>query len=210
MGRVIYDADHSDQWFTPAPLRALAHEVLGRVDVDPATSRRNPLRAQHFLTARGLAKPWDWFAPGHPDLRLWLNPPYGPGVGEWMERAAAFAAVHPFRRGLALVGARPGARWYAAATRGCQLFCELHGRQRFEGPDGQPAADCARWGSVLLYWGPSRARVARILAPHGEVRLVRPSPRRPPLQRLADQRQIRLFRDPDTSPKLPARPAEGA
>lgn len=162
----IYEASDSDQWFTPRWLRDLAHEVLGPIELDPCTSRRNPLRARRYFTARGLAQPWRADS-------LWLNPPYGRDIGAWLERLQSSHVS----RALALVPARPGAGWYVRATgrdRGaCQLLCELHGRVRFEILDGSLAPHPARWASALLYWGPDPKRVAEQLADHGLVRFCR-------------------------------------
>ena len=173
--RVIHAANPSDQWFTPLHLRELAQRVLRRIDLDPATSAENPLQAVRWFTAAddALSRPWRTLleAPGpDQDFTIWLNPPYGRGIGAWMQRVHDLTELMPSTRVLVLVPSRPGARWYASSSQHAQLLCELHGRVRFERPDGSPAPDEARWGCALMYWGPDRKRVAGILRAHGVLR----------------------------------------
>jgi len=194
--RVIYAAHPSSDFFTPAPLRVLAHEILGSIDFDPATSARNPLGARVFYTRRALERDWT----EHRPRTIFMNPPYGLGIRAWMFKLIATVTVVR-ARALVLVPARPGARWYGAATDptrpdAAQLLCELDGRVVFEDPHGNPVLgkdgkpQGARWGSALLYWGPDRAAVARVLRAHGVVRLgpqwpFKPSP-------IVDRRQLRI------------------
>lgn len=205
--RVIYEANDSDQWYTPADLRALARRALAlpwehgftTIDLDPATSSNNPMLARGFYTDRGLIE--GWRPPNKGDAwSVWLNPPYGREIKLWSAKLIELAALEPQARILALLPARPGAGWYVRATdpgngnsdnRAAQLLCELHGRVTYELPDGTPAPYPARWGSVLLYWGPHRLRVAKLLKPRGVVRFGPPcSTRTSGLP--ADTRQLRL------------------
>lgn len=187
--RVIYDAHPSSEWHTPAWLRTLAWEVLERIDLDPATDERNQLRAARFFTREQDGRAHRWTDSAGVLGNVWMNPPYGKGITElWTADAALYGLGHPESRMLSLVPARPGARWYRRFTGQAQLFCELDGRVRFELPDGTPAPDQARWGSVLVYYGPDRARAARVLRRHGAVRLVNRSPR---LER-CDRRALEL------------------
>lgn len=181
MGKVIYEASESDQFFTPLWLRELAWNLLGTIDLDPCTSRRNPMKARHFYTTRALQRPWE------PARTLWLNAPYGREVPDWLRLFGRCMRRDRRREGLALLPARPGARWYVEHTADSQAFCELHGRVTYEHPDGTPCEHPARWASILMYYGPRRARFARMVRAFGVVRLCRKAPRPPPL---ADVRQL--------------------
>lgn len=175
--RVIYKADPSDQFYTPRKLRELVWSILESVDLDPATSRRNPLRAAEYFTREGLERSW---LPMPDRLRaawrVFLNPPFGLGIVPWVAKLIELAQRLPHAEILALLPARPGAGWYKRVTRACQCFVELDGRVTFEdsrgnpilGKDGKPQP--ARWGVVIVYFGPDRARVWRLMKPHGEVR----------------------------------------
>jgi hypothetical protein len=207
--KVIYKACDSDQFYTPASLRVLVWAVLGVVGLDPATSKRNPLRALKYFTTGALEA--DWVAAleslaALPGERTWfLNPPFGYGIAPWLALVAQLVTHCPLARGLLLIPARPGAGWYKRITRKCQLLCELDGRVTFEdargkpivslGKRGNPKPTPARWGVALLYFGPDRANVARLLAPYAEVRWCSPSPRGPRSLPKPDSRQVELAFD---------------
>jgi len=173
--RVIHAQHPSSEWHTPEWLRAIAHEVLGDIALDPATDNRNRLGARRYFTRAENGLSQEWFPSDVPAGPVWLNPPYGRGIAAWTSMwlftAGYFVTPH-----LALLPARVGARWYRSITTSVQLVCELNGRVRFDLPDGTPAPEHARWGNVLCYCGPDRARVKRILDPRGAVRFVVPLP----------------------------------
>src|SRR5262249_56141272 len=60
------------EWYTPARYIELAREVLGEIDLDPASSAKAQeiVKAQRYFTLEqdGLIRPWHG--------RVWLNPPY--------------------------------------------------------------------------------------------------------------------------------------
>lgn len=223
--RVIYTAHDSAEWYTPLPLRQLARSILGSVrspadrwpiTLDPATSEANPLGASAVVTkdtghfpelqssdpyVRGVA--WgDVMAEQGIGgcATLWLNPPYGRAIGDWLLSVEhARDHLRDFRTQLAslvLVPARPGARWYASSTRWADLVCELDGRVRFdvlERGKQVTGPSPARWGCALLYTGPERRRIGSLLRGFGVVRIgcVRPTYRAKPGQ--GDPRQQELF-----------------
>jgi hypothetical protein len=207
-GRVIYPADPSSEFYTSRRTRELAWRVLGdEPTFDPCTSARNPLRALRFRTRaqnRGrvlIPSEWIAIARATPRPTFWMNCPYGKNadgtarVIGWLDAFALFNASLPHHalQALLLMPARPGAGWYEALTRGCQLRCELTGRERFEDRRGNPLRDSARWGAALFYFGNEVARARKLLDAAGVVtthtRVPRPRP-----QPVADPRQLALVR----------------
>ena len=63
----------SNEWYTPAKYIEAARQVMGRIDLDPASCEEANLTVKatryYDKTQNGLMQPW-WGC-------VWLNPPYG-------------------------------------------------------------------------------------------------------------------------------------
>ena len=179
--RVIYKACPSCEFYTPRLLREVAHEVLGDdIDLDPATSERNPLGARRFFTRKTDGRNSSWDPPsGSKAGPIFMNHPFGLTENRLWTSLFRMHVARFEVSGLCLLPASVGTRWYRELTTEAQAVCELDGRIVFEdehgepvrGKDGRPQP--ARWGCVLAYFGPDRARVQRVLSGHGTTRLVR-------------------------------------
>jgi hypothetical protein len=87
----------SNDWLTPPSI----FKALPQFDLDPCASRYQPWRsARRMWTGGGLAKIWN---PAH---TVWLNPPYGPHVWDWLE------CLTEHNNGVALVFARTETDWF--------------------------------------------------------------------------------------------------
>jgi len=128
-----------DDWETPEYIldAVRAFEPIG---LDPCTHEGNPVRAARFYTreADGLEAPW------HNQGLVFVNPPYSM-MAHWSR-----AIVRESERAeiIALVGARPGAKWYARMQLAALGHLEFSGRVRFVG-----APSSAPFPSALLYFG---------------------------------------------------------
>jgi hypothetical protein len=129
----------SVEWYTPPEVfEALAISF----DLDPAAPAGGvpwvPARRSLSRADDGLAQPWAG--------RVWLNPPYGHGTAEWLNRLARHGD------GLALVFARTDTRWYQEIVRRATALCFIAGRLSFIRPD-RSRASSAGAPSVLLAFG---------------------------------------------------------
>lgn len=129
----------SVEWYTPPEV----FQALGiSFDLDPAAPTGGvpwvPAGRSFSQADDGLVQPWSG--------RVWLNPPYGPGIGRWLERLAAHGD------GLSLVFARTDTRWYQEVLRRATAVCFVAGRLSFVRPDGDRAGTAGA-PSVLLAFG---------------------------------------------------------
>jgi hypothetical protein len=96
----------SDNWPTPEWVVKQAEAEFGPFDLDPATNPDNPVGTPLWYTPveNGLAQQWKG--------RVWLNPPYGRTIGQWMDKARAEVASGNAELVVCLVPVRVDARWW--------------------------------------------------------------------------------------------------
>jgi len=91
----------------------------------------------------------------HPDNhrhgRVWMNPPYGPGIDRWLQRFCEH------RNGIALIFARTDTQWFHTYVTRADAGCFTRGRIPFVSP-ATPSNHCGGpgCGSLLLAHGTQR------------------------------------------------------
>jgi hypothetical protein len=131
----------SDTWLTPPEIIG----ALGAFDLDPCCPIDMPWRtAAKMWSGNGLDG--EWFG------RVWLNPPYGPDTGKWLQRLAA----HDW--GTALIFARTEtAMFFEHVWSKATALLFLRGRLHFYDASGKRAAFNAGAPSVLVAYGDADA-----------------------------------------------------
>lgn len=147
-------AGRTDEWLTPPEIL----RVLGPFDLDPCSPIVRPweMAAVHYTVGEdGLSRPW--FG------RVWLNPPYGPNTGRWLQR------ISEHGNGIALVFARTETEmfhdWVWARADGLLFF---RGRLHFHLVTGERAPNNAGGPSVLVAYGLANADRLRRSAISGQ------------------------------------------
>lgn len=118
-------------WLTP---RWILNE-LGEFDLDPCAHQGWPTAYDHFYE-NGLLE--DWYG------RVWLNPPYGRNVGQWLNKLELHG------NGIALIFARTDTSWFQSLSFEAANF--VKGRIKFLNQDLKESTN-AGVPSVLLAWG---------------------------------------------------------
>jgi DNA N-6-adenine-methyltransferase (Dam)/Protein of unknown function (DUF3102) len=152
----VMGSSASPEWFTPAAIVDLATEVLGEIDLDPSWHPDSPVVARTTFTAEtdGLAQPWAG--------RVWLNPPYGREIDDWVARLAEHHAAGAVTEAIALVPARVDTAWF----RRLDPFprCFVWGRLQFVNADTP-----APFPSAIVYLGPNVPRFADVFGRIGGI-----------------------------------------
>lgn len=166
---LVHHSSDSNEWYTPAAIVALAREVMGGIDLDPAS---NPT-AQAWIQAK------QWYGQEHDGFtqawagRVWLNPPYGQtskqngnyGASAWMLKAIAEYDHGKVEQAILLVkGDSLGIR----TLRKRFPFCEPEKRIDFIRPDGEPS-DKQPGTSRLFYLGDKVVEFRTIFARLGDI-----------------------------------------
>lgn len=138
-----------NEWYTPPEYIEAARDVMGRIDLDPAsceTAQAN-VRAKRFYTADddGLSKKWAG--------NIWLNPPYS------KELIGQFAAKLldercRFKQAIVLVNNATDTAWFHDLASVASAVCFVRGRVKFLDRTGKPANTPVQ-GQAVLYVGPN-------------------------------------------------------
>jgi len=141
-----------NEWYTPAQFIEAAREVLGGIDLDPATSEiaNRRVKAAKIFTIDddGLSRDW-------PVGSIWMNPPYAqPLMGQFASKFAA--AIRAGSSGIVLVNNATETAWFQEIAAECAAICFPKTRIRFLDPDGNPSGAPLQ-GQAIIYSGNSPA-----------------------------------------------------
>ena len=142
----------NNEWYTPADYIALAREVMGGIDTDPASSEtaNRTVQAAQIFTAEddGLTKQWRG--------RVWCNPPYAqPLISEFSEAIASKFESGEIEQACVLVNNGTETRWFQRMLQVASAVCFPRSRIRFIAPDGSPSGAPLQ-GQAVLYMGDNR------------------------------------------------------
>jgi phage N-6-adenine-methyltransferase len=153
------------EWYTPAYIIEAAREVIGGIDLDPASSEvaQRTDGARHYYTraSDGINRPWRG--------RVWLNPPYSHDlIGKFVAKLCDHVAAGEVTDAIMVTSNQSDARWFHAAARAAERVCFTAGRVKFHRPCGEPAATSLN-GSCLFYFGGEGDRFASVFGKFGIV-----------------------------------------
>lgn len=125
----------STEWGTPEWLFGAIATRYGPFDLDAAASAENTKCHRYFdMQANGLERQWMG--------RVWLNPPYGRQMADWLDKAyrESLTGTHV----TCLIPARTGARWWTDMVKPRATVIEyLTERVKFVGAPHNAPFDCA-------------------------------------------------------------------
>ena len=136
----VHYSSADDDWHTPWPVLDVAVGLLGEIDLDPcADNDRKVPAACHYTEAQdGLSQDWRG--------RVWMNPPYGRVIGDWVEKLCSEHDAGNVTEALALVPARTDTEWWNRFD--AAAICFIRGRLHFSNSD-----NAAPFPSALVYLG---------------------------------------------------------
>jgi ParB family chromosome partitioning protein len=155
---VQYDGD---EWHTPPKVLDLARELMGEIDLDPASS----------ATAQQVIRAYNYYDKEHDGLqriwlgRVWLNPPYS-NPAPFTDRAIDMYQRHKIDECLILVNNATETRWFQDLL--CRYpACVLNRRISFWHPGRQGKSP--RQGQVIFYLGPNVKRFCTVFQDKGVI-----------------------------------------
>lgn len=115
-------------WETPSELLEVLYSVFGRFDLDPCSpTKKGPVKARVRFTAEddGLDLPWKG--------RVFVNPPYGRGLGAWVSKARCEYEVGGAGLVVLLIPARTETSYWHRNVAGKASVWFIEGRLKFGG-----------------------------------------------------------------------------
>jgi phage N-6-adenine-methyltransferase len=152
------------EWFTPAEYISAARDVMGNIDLDPAThpAAQEAIRAQQFYTREddALSKPWQG--------RVWLNPPYAqPTIGYFVTKLVEDFASGRVSQAIMLTHNYTETQWFHRAAATASMICFTLSRIRFVGVAG---ARCKpTQGQAFFYFGNNVTKFAEVFSAFGMI-----------------------------------------
>jgi ParB family chromosome partitioning protein len=159
------DGSHiSDGWYTPAWITDAARQVMGAIDLDPATcaAAQNTVLADKWYTKTedGLSQPWAG--------RVWLNPPYSDPT-PWTEKLLRTYRSGDVSMCMALTNCSCSPKWAQPLWHHCSAVCLLNKRVNFWHPSKTNAHGAYDRDSALFYFGPLIDQFDAVFSRHGAI-----------------------------------------
>lgn len=151
----VIQTPERDDWGTPDWLVTAAWLGLcGRIDLDPCGNPARPLPSvMHTIypPGDGLSEPWN-------GLNVFVNPPYGPPLGEWLHKCAVEGNSRKANV-VALVPSVTSRRAWQATVALSACVCFLNKRVVFHG-----AKYGAAFPSAVVLWTKDKSIIKRFKA----------------------------------------------
>lgn len=153
-----------EEWYTPARYIEAAREVMGCIDLDPASSdiAQRTVQATTFYTKEldGLEQEWAG--------NVWINPPYAARViDQFVEKLVGHFLAGEVEQAVVLTNNATDTGWFQRLAREASAICFPAGRVRFLDPDGVEGAPLQ--GQAVTYLGDRPESFAKRFAGFGQV-----------------------------------------
>lgn len=157
------EAFDGDEYGTPGWLIDLERELMGDIDLDPASNPRSQeiVQAKRYYTRAedALAFERDWYG------RVHLNPPYSRGA---VEEFVAKLLREKVEQACVLVNSSTETGWYQSLVETRFPFLLFHRRIGFLGPDNAPC-DQNRYAQTMFFLGCEQSQVKDIFGHLGQI-----------------------------------------
>lgn len=165
----------SVEYFTPPVYIEAAREVMGRIDLDPAScneANRLIVHATYYFTQAEDGLVASWYGTNRAPAHVYCNPPYSKtgstsNQAIWVAKLQAEYDKGNVCEAIMLVKAALGYKWFEELWR-AHWCCFCRERIAFILPGGGTAG-LAKQGSVFVYFGGRPERFIKVFKQFGRV-----------------------------------------
>lgn len=166
----------SNEWYTPARYVEAAREVMGGIDLDPASCAmaNQTVKATRYYTREENGLAHEWYG------RIWLNPPYGKLSNKsmldvWINKLVNGYQDGQIEQAVLLATNNIEAPWFKLLWE--YPICFVDHEVRFLHPQG--IRKCHLFGTILAYLGPNEQRFIDIFSQFGTIAKRVSTPKQP-------------------------------
>lgn len=150
----------NNEWYTPAEFIEAAVDVMGCIDLDPASNpiANKVVKADKYYTAEdnGLDKTWSG--------NVWLNPPYASDlIGKFADKL--LLEKENYTQAIVLVNNATETEWFNKIVSIASAVCFPKSRVKFYMPDGKTGAPLQ--GQAVLYIGENASKFTEVFCKLG-------------------------------------------
>lgn len=162
---------NSRDWGTPEFYVEAVRKALGRIDLDPCSSRHSVVNAavEYAPPRDGLKESWDY-------ATVYVNPPYGmadgkykSGIGDWLARCAHAHELHGSEVIALVPVATNTSHWKTSVFGRAAAVCFLYDTRLKFLVNGKQGGNGAPMSCAMVYWGRRFRRFSDVFIRYGAV-----------------------------------------
>ena len=154
----IVNNSGDNEWYTPAEYIESAREVMGSIDLDPASNdyANQTVKAGEYYTEDDDGLAHEWFG------NIWMNPPYSAKlIKPFIDKLIA----SNFEQAVVLVNNATDTAWFRQLTERASAIVFTTGRIRFQKFDGAVGAPLQ--GQAFIYCGSNTDKFMDVFSKYG-------------------------------------------
>ena len=147
-----------NEWYTPEKYIELAREVMGSIDLDPASNdfANKTVKANRYYTEEEDGLKQEWFG------NIWMNPPYSTAL---LQRFAEKLTESKFKQAIVLVNNATETAWFEMLVSKASAIVFHKGRIRFVKRDGEHGSPLQ--GQAFIYYGDNADKFLDVFGEYG-------------------------------------------
>ena len=156
--------NRNDEWYTPQEYVEAARQVMGAIDLDPASNADTNARigAAEFFSIENSAFENDWHG------RVWMNPPYSRVIKHFVKKLCDSYREGTVTEAIVVTNNGTDTKWFHEMASISSGVCLPIGRIGFLNEQGQKI-DNNNKGQVFTYIGPNWERFKTVFERYGRV-----------------------------------------